>query len=175
MIEFRKKVDKLGTVVKNMRVTEVAIEFDLYSIDIASKERSIQELSKEYGKLLLERDLTEENKLPPTYQDKKKVVDQSVALFNEQRYWECHEEMEQIWRRETNPPEKALQQGMILSASALVHAQKDEDAICIGMIPRALAKLDQWDEETYYALNVGTLRRSMEEILKGGKIFFPKI
>ena len=175
MIEFRKKVDKLGTVVKNMRVTEVAIEFDLYSNDIASKERSVQELSKEYGKLLFERDLTEESKLPPTDQDKKKVVDQSVELFNEQRYWECHEAMEQIWRRETNPPEKALQQGMILSASALVHAQKDEDAICIGMIPRALAKLDQWDEETYYALNVGTLRRSMEEILKGVKIFFPKI
>ena len=175
MVEFRKRVDKLGTVVKNMRVTQVAIEFDLYSKDTVSKEKSIQELSKEYGKLLAERDLTEEGKLPPTDQDKKKVVDQSVELFNEQRYWECHEAMEQIWRSETNPAEKALQQGVILSASALVHAQKDEDAICIGMIPRALAKLDQWDEETYYALNVGTLRRSMEEILKGGKIFFPKI
>ena len=83
--------------------------------------------------------------------------------------------MEQIWRRETNPQEKALQQGVILSASALVHAQKDEDAICLGMIPRALAKLNQWDEETYYALNVGTLRRSMEEIQKSRKISFPKI
>jgi hypothetical protein len=175
MIEFRKKVDKLGTVIKNMRVTEVAIEFDLYSNDNASKEESIRELSKEYGRPLLERDLTEENKILPSIEDKKKVVDQSVALFNDQRYWECHEAMEQIWRRETNPPEKALQQGVILSASALVHAQKDEDAICLGMIPRALAKLNQWDEETYYALNVGTLRRSMEEIQKSRKISFPKI
>jgi hypothetical protein len=175
MIEFRKNVDKLGTVIKNMRVTEVAVEFDLYSNDTASKEASIRELSKEYGKLLLERDLTEENKLPPTVEDKEKAVDQSVALFNEQRYWECHEAMEQIWRRETNPKEKALQQGVILCASALVHAQKDEDAICLGMISRALAKLNQWDEETYYALNVGTLRRSMEEIQKSGRISFPKI
>jgi len=176
MIEFRKKVDKIGTVVKNMRVTEVAIEFDLYANDRASKEKSIQDLSREYGRVLLDRDLTEEETVLPTqYQDKEKTVNQSVELFNEQRYWECHEAMEQIWRRETNPKEKAMQQGVILSASALVHAQKDEDAICIGMIPRALAKLDQWDEETYYALNVGTLRRSMEEILKSGKISYPKI
>ena len=175
MIEFRKKVDRLGTVIKNMRVTEVAIEFDLYSNDNSSKEETINGLSKEYGKFLLERDLTEENKLAPTEQDKKKVVDQSVGLFNEQRYWECHEAMEQIWRKETNPQEKAVQQGVILSASVLVHAQKDEDAICLGMIPRALAKLSQWDEETYYALNVGTLRRSMEEIQKSGRISFPKI
>jgi len=176
MIEFRKKVDKIGTVVKNMRVTEVAIEFDLYANDMASKEKSIQDLSREYGKILLDRDLTEEETaLPTQYQDKEKTVNQSVELFNGQRYWECHEAMEQIWRRETNPKEKAMQQGVILSASALVHAQKDEDAICIGMIPRALAKLDQWNEETYYALNVGTLRRSMEEILKSGKISYPKI
>ena len=176
MIEFRKKVDKIGTVVKNMRVTEVAIEFDLYANDRASKEKSIQDLSREYGRVLLDRDLTEEETVLPTqYQDKEKTVNQSVELFNEQRYWECHEAMEQIWRRETNPKEKAMQQGVILSASALVHAQKDEDAICIGMIPRALAKLDQWDEETYYALNVGTLRRSMEEILRSGKISYPKI
>ncbi|MDA4130828.1 MAG: DUF309 domain-containing protein, partial [Thaumarchaeota archaeon] len=147
----------------------------LYSNDTASKEKSIEALTKEYGKFLLERDLTEENKIPPSDQDKKKVVDQSVELFNEQRYWECHEAMEQIWRRETSPQEKAVQQGVILSASALVHAQKDEDTICIGMIPRALAKLDQWDEETYYTLNVGTLRRSMEEILKTRMISFPKI
>jgi uncharacterized protein len=176
LIEFRKKVDEIGTVVKNMRITEVAVEFDLYANDSASKEKSVQDLSREYGKVLLYRDLTkEETELPTQYQDKEKTVDQSVELFNEQRYWECHEVMEQIWRRETSPKEKALQQGVILSASALVHAQKDEDAICIGMIPRALAKLDQWDEETYYALNVGTLRRSMEEILKSGKISYPKI
>ena len=176
MIEFRKKVDKLGTVVKNMRVTGLAIEFDLYANDKASMEESVKELSEEYGSVLLGRDLTEQDTSFPTlYQDKEETVKESVELFNEQRYWECHEAMEQIWRRETNPTEKALQQGLILSASALVHAQKDEDAICIGMIPSALSRLNQWKEGNYYYLNVDLLKKSMEEILKSGKITYPKI
>jgi len=176
MIEFRKKVDKTGTVVKNMRITGVAIEFDLYSNDKASMAKSVKELSEEYGDVLLDRDLTEENTSFPTlYHDKEETIKESVQLFNEQRYWECHEALEQIWRRETNQIEKALQQGVILSASALVHAQKDEDAICLGMIPSALTRLNQWKEGSYYSLNVDQLKTSMEEILKSGKITYPKI
>ena len=176
MIEFRKKVDKAGTVVKNMRITGVAIEFDLYANDNSSMEKSVTELSEDYGSVLLDRDLTaEDTSFPTLYHDKEETVKESVQLFNEQRYWECHEALEQIWRRETNPIEKALQQGVILSASALVHAQKDEDAICIGMIPSALTRLNQWKEGSYYSLNVDLLKKSMEEILKSGKIIYPKI
>ncbi|HXQ91979.1 MAG TPA: DUF309 domain-containing protein [Nitrososphaerales archaeon] len=176
MIEFRKKVDKVGTVVKNMRITDVAIEFDLYANDRSSMEKSVTELSEEYGSVLLDRDLTAEGTSFPTlYHDKEETIKESIQLFNQQRYWECHEALEQIWRRETNPIEKALQQGVILSASALVHAQKDEDAICIGMIPSALTRLNQWKEGSYYSLNVDLLKRSMEEILKSGKITYPKI
>jgi uncharacterized protein len=176
MIEFRKKVDNFGAVVKNMRVTQVAIEFDLYANDSASMERAVEALSTEYGKRLLDRDLTaEETSFPTLYKDKIETVKESVELFNEQRYWECHEAMEQIWRREANPTEKTLQQGMILAASALVHAQKDEDAICLGMIPRALAKLDVWKEASYYALNVALLKQDIQSILKSGKISYPKI
>ena len=176
MIEFRKKVDKIGTVVKNMRITGVAIEFDLYAQDKASMENSVRELSEEYGSVLLDRDLTaEESSFPTLYHDKEETVKESIQLFNEQRYWECHEALEQIWRRETNPTEKALQQGVILSASALVHAQKDEDSVCIGMIPSAISRLNQWKEDTYYSLNVSLLKKSMEEILKSGKIVYPKI
>ena len=176
MIEFRKKVDRFGTVVKNMRVTQVAIEFDLYANDQSSMENSVKELSEEYGSVLLDRDLTEEDtKFPTLYHDKEETIQESIQLFNEQRYWECHEAMEQIWRRETNPTEKALQQGVILSASALVHAQKDEDAICLGMISSALTRLNRWKEPVYYSLNVDLLKKSMEEILKSGKIYYPKI
>jgi hypothetical protein len=176
MIEFRKKVDKIGTVVKNMRITGVAIEFDLYANDTPSMEKSIRELSQEYGDVLLGRDLTaEETSFPTLYHDKEETVKESVQLFNEERYWECHEALEQIWRRETNPTEKALQQGVILSASALVHAQKDEDAICIGMIPSALARLNKWTQSSYYSLNVDLLKKSMETILNTGKIAYPKI
>lgn len=175
MIEFRKRVDPLGSVVKNMRITEVAIEFDLYAGEKDGMKKSVDALSED-GDLLLDRDLTEEDtKFPMLYRDKVETVRDSVDLFNEQRYWECHEAMEQIWRREANPAEKSVQQGMILAASALVHAQKDEDAICLGMIPRTLQKLDSWKDEMYYSLNVGRLRRSIEEILASRKITYPKI
>jgi len=176
MIEFRKKVDSLGAVVKNMRVTEVAIEFDLYAVNKEAMGKAVDSLSREYGNVLLDRDLTaEETSFPTLYKDKVETVKESVDLFNEQRYWECHEAMEQIWRREPNPTEKAVQQGMILAASALVHAQKDEDAICLGMIPRTLAKLNLWKEDKYYALNVALLKQDMEGILQSGKISYPKI
>jgi len=176
MIEFRKKVDSLGAVVKNMRVTEVAIEFDLYAVNKEAMGKAVDSLSREYGNVLLDRDLTaEETSFPTLYKDKVETVKESVDLFNEQRYWECHEAMEQIWRREPNPTEKAVQQGMILAASALVHAQKDEDAICLGMIPRTLAKLNLWKEDKYYALNVAMLKQDMEGILQSGKISYPKI
>ncbi|HYB03556.1 MAG TPA: DUF309 domain-containing protein [Nitrososphaerales archaeon] len=176
MIEFRKKVDSLGAVVKNMRVTEVAIEFDLYAVNKETMGKAVGSLSREYGNVLLDRDLTaEETSFPTLYKDKVETVKESVDLFNEQRYWECHEAMEQIWRREPNPTEKAVQQGMILAASALVHAQKDEDAICLGMIPRTLTKLSLWKEDKYYALNVAMLKQDMEGILQSGKISYPKI
>jgi uncharacterized protein len=176
MIEFRKKVDSLGAVVKNMRVTEVAIEFDLYASDKTAMEKAVEVLSREYGSVLLDRDLTaEETSFPTLYKDKIETVKESVDLFNEQRYWECHEAMEQIWRRESNPTEKAVQQGMILAASALVHAQKDEDAICLGMIPRTLVKLNLWKEDRYYTLNVALLKKDLGGILQTGKIFYPKI
>jgi uncharacterized protein len=176
MIEFRKRVDRFGTVVKNFRITDVAVEFDLYASEASSKEKALSDLSREYGRVLLDRDLSEEGaSFAALYRDKTETVAQSVQLFNEQRFWECHEALEQIWRREKDPIEKAVQQGVILAASALVHAQRDEDAICLGMIPRALAKLDQWKDELYYGLNVGLLRRSLEEIQRTGKISYPKI
>jgi uncharacterized protein len=176
MIEFRKKVDPLGAVVKNMRVTQVAIEFDLYANEKSSMEKSVGVLSKDYGDMLLDRDLTaEETSFPTLYRDKVETVKESVELFNEQRYWECHEAMEQIWRRETNPTEKSVQQGLILAASALVHAQKDEDAICLGMIPRTLAKLAVWKDDAYYSLDVALLKQRLQEILTTGKVAYPKI
>jgi uncharacterized protein len=176
MIEFRKRVDRFGTVVKNFRITDVAIEFDLYANDESSEKKALSDLSREYGSVLLGRDLSEEGtSFSALYRDKAETVRQSIELFNEQRFWECHEALEQIWRREKDPTEKSVQQGVILAASALVHAQRDEDAICLGMIPRTLAKLDQWKDASYYGLDVGLLRRSLEEILRTGKIVFPKI
>jgi len=166
LIELRKKTDEFGTVVKNLRITEKAIEFDLYVPNENSKRKTVERLSKEYGKFLNELDLQETfgSQSPTLFQSKEETIKLSVGLFNEQRYWECHETMEQIWRREKNKDEKDVQQGFILAASALVHYQKNENDVCLGMIPRTLARLEKWAESTYFSLNVQRLKEGLKEI-----------
>jgi hypothetical protein len=160
---MRRKSDEFGSVVKNLRVTENAIEFDLYTTDSENKAKTVASLEKEFGRKSSERDLEKEEITPP---DKVKVLKQSIELFNEQRYWECHETLEQIWRREPKGIEKDVQQGIILAASALVHFQKNEDDVTIGMIPKALTKLDRWSERMYYMIDIGNLKEKLKEIEK---------
>lgn len=176
MIELRKRVDKFGIVIKNVRIADAAIEFDLFANDQDSKDDALRVLSLEYGSVLGERDLTNEGtSFQERRQNKEEIVNVSIQLFNEERYWECHETLEEIWRVEKDRNEKELQQGVIIAASALVHAQKNENTVCLGMIPRALAKLNQWDQPKYYSLDVETLKKRMEEILTTKTITFPKI
>lgn len=172
MIEFRQKVDSFNCVVKNFRITELAIELDLFAADQSSKQSAVKLLSDEYGKLLSERDLSEETLV---VEDKEGVVRESVRLFNEQRYWECHETLEQIWRKERDPVEKAVLQGVILAASALVHAQKSENEVCLGMIPRALEKLGRWEKPTYYSVDVKQLMEALRRMLETKRIEYVKL
>ena len=108
-------------------------------------------------------------------EDKEGVVRESVRLFNEQRYWECHETLEQIWRKERDPVEKAVLQGVILAASALVHAQKSENEVCLGMIPRALEKLGRWEKPTYYSVDVKQLMEALRRMLETKRIEYVKL
>jgi predicted metal-dependent hydrolase len=166
LIELRKEVEKYRSVVKNLRVSAKAIEFDLYVIDENSQRKSLEELGKHLGDVLTVRDLN----LETSIQKKELVINEAASLFNQQRYWESHETLEQVWRRETNGPEKDVQQGIILAASALVHFQKNENEVCLGMIPRALAKLDRWHETKYYNLNILKLKHELLAILETKKI-----
>jgi hypothetical protein len=170
--ELRTAVDEYGSVVKNLRITEKAIEFDIFSPEESSKNKSKEKLSQEFGTILNERDLqeSETTTLPSLHQTKEETVSLSVQLFNDQRYWECHETMEQIWRREQNKQEKQTQQGLILAASALVHYQKNENEVCLGMIPRALSRLENWKDSTYFTLNVKLLKERLSEILATRRI-----
>jgi uncharacterized protein len=169
-IEFQSTVKRFGSTVKNLRVSEKAVEFDLFSPNSDSKEKSVDALHA-YGPLLTERNLSEIQ----ISRSKETVIDISVDLFNEQRYWECHESVEEIWRVEKDPEEKALQQGLILAASALVHAQKNEDDVCLRMIPRTLDKLNRWKKGRYYSFEPEKLISVLNRILETKKIEFPKL
>lgn len=169
--ELVRVVEKFGVSGKNFRISEVAIEFDLFANDDESKNRAIEALVLQYGPLLSERNLSEESKI----QDKRAVVKLAKELFDEQRYWECHEVMEAIWRREKDPMEKDLQNGVILAASALVHAQKDEIGVCFGMLPRTIEKLACWKGRDYYGLGVDLLRTRLKDMLVTHDIKFQRL
>lgn len=166
LIKLRKCVDEYRSVVKNLRVTEIAIEFDLYFVDEYMKMKSLDNLGKEFGLVLTQKDLENEQ----TIGDAANVIELGIKLFNEERFWECHETVEQLWRKTSKGPEKDVQQGFILAASALVHFQKDEPSICLGMIPRTLSKLNQWNEQFYHKLDVNALKDNLNNILASGNI-----
>jgi uncharacterized protein len=166
LVGLRKLSDVYGCVVKNLRITGNAIEFDLYSPNDEAKEKCLVTLESKFGAKIGERNL----RIDDVSVDKPDTVAASVKLFNEERFWECHETMEQIWRRESPGPEKDVQQGLILAASALVHFQKDENDVCLNMIPRALTKLDQWREDKYLSLDVKSLKKSLAQAYASGRI-----
>jgi hypothetical protein len=161
LVDLRKNADQFGSVVKNVRITETAIEFDLFALDRERKEKTVRTLESEFGRETSERDLALE---APPVEDKKEVVNRCIELFNDQRYWECHETLEQIWRAEPKGAEKEVQQGIILAASALVHFQRNEDEVCLGMIPRTLSKLERWNERMYYEIDVDLLKAQLRRI-----------
>ncbi len=161
-------MEQFRSVVKNLRVSENAIEFDLYVIDDNLKTKSLEKLSKKFGDVLTARNLDSDNE----FQSKDSVIKETISLFNQQRYWESHETLEQIWRREPKGPEKDVQQGIILAASAMVHFQKNENDVCLGMIPSALAKINQWREAKYYGVSIIDLKRNLLQILES-KIIAP--
>jgi uncharacterized protein len=172
--EFGKAVKAFDVSLRNFRVTGVAVEFDLFAKDTESKEKAVRSLVSDFGSLLSERNLSEERQQKSS-EDKRETVKLVVELFNEQRYWECHEVMEVVWRKEKLASEKSLQQGIILAASALVHAQRNEDGVCLGMLPRTLDKLKRWEKPHYYGLNVDLLKSYLQGILETHNIIFQKI
>ncbi len=96
-------VEKFGISLKNFRISEVAIEFDLFTKEAESEKYAVKALVSEYGSLLSERNLSQEQAEVPS---KQVTVQLGIELFNEQRYWECHEAIEDIWRNEKNPVER---------------------------------------------------------------------
>lgn len=171
MRELSKETDKFGVTVRNLRITQFAVEFDLFSNNISTEKAALRDLVAAYGPLLDAREIKEErNTHFQSIVKKEEILKTFIKLFNEERYWECHEKLEQIWRQERDAREKDLLQGLILGSSALVHAQKNEVEVCLRMIEKSLAKLERWEETSYYGLNVAHLRSIMRDIHRTGNI-----
>lgn len=96
------------------------------------------------------------------------AISDGVQLFNEERFWESHEVLEQPWRG-LKGLEKDSIQAIILAAAAFVHYQKNEPEVCLSVLRRARTKIE--NSSSLVAIPfVDQLRRNIDSILDSGRI-----
>jgi hypothetical protein len=147
----------------HFRVSTEAVEFNMFA-------RSEQELD-DRKKLLAQRlfrivSLRLLDK-PPKTVDKEEALAEGIQLFNEERFWECHEALEQAWHVSKGVEREAIQ-SIILTAAAFVHYQKGEDEICLSILKRARAKLASIRE--YMIIDLVGLGKNIDGILDSEEI-----
>ena len=86
-----------------------------------------------------------------------------IRLFNDGRFFECHEVWEALWK-ETRGDQKIFQQGMIQAAAALLNAERHSWRGAASLGDKALAKLDRFDA-AYAGIALGEFRLALREFL----------
>ena len=145
--------DKIG----NLRISTGAIEFDLFAQQTdLSKSKSLLEakVSKVVTLKLIESRASARGET--------ETLREGIDLFNQERFWESHELLEEIWHP-AKGVERDIIQGLILTAAALVHYQKNENDVCISILGRAEDKLGTLDD--FKGVDIRHLRSSIEKIL----------
>jgi hypothetical protein len=155
-----KLVSGMHTIVRDVRVSSRYIELDV-SISKEYLDVLVKKL-EEIGPLDHARYLVEEE------MGKEETVEMGREYFNFERFWECHEILEGVWKK-TYEGEKDLIQGVILVAAAFVHYQKYENNICLSILKRAMEKFGN-SSGKYYDIDVDVLRNKVSEVIRSGKI-----
>ncbi|MGB9002715.1 MAG: DUF309 domain-containing protein, partial [Nitrosotalea sp.] len=128
-----KKADQLtaefDAIIRDTRVSKRYVEFDV-SIAKEHLDQLVEKLES-IGGLDHARHLVEEEI------EKDEALESGKFYFNSERFWECHEVLEGVWKK-TYEGEKDLVQGIILAAAAFVHYQKYENEICLSIMNRAM-------------------------------------
>jgi predicted metal-dependent hydrolase len=151
---------KMDVIVRDMRVSTKYLEFD-----VSVKKEELAKVVKQFefiGSLYDARHVVEEKI------EKEDALKKAKQYFNDERYWECHEVLEGVWKK-THEGEKELVQGIILVAAALVHYQKYENEICLSIMTRAMEKLSNASGQ-YYDFDMDMFRKMVEKIISTKKI-----
>src|SRR5438132_6209239 len=151
--ELLGSADKIG----NLRISTSAIEFDLFA----------EQTDLNRSKSLLETKISEVVTLRPidsriSARGEEEMLREGIDLFNQERFWEAHEALEEIWHP-AKGVERDIIQGLILTAAALVHYQKNENAVCVSILGRAMEKLSALDN--FNGLDIKRLKAGIEQIL----------
>ncbi len=150
----------------HFRIGSKAIEFNLFADTDAELDTYKEILEKEFSRLLLVKPLP----IMETF-DKDGALIEGIGLFNQERFWESQEILEQAWNQSTGP-EKDVIQGLILTGAAFVHEQKGEDDVCLSILSRARKKLDA--AESLNGKDLHNLKANIDHILESKRIMpFP--
>jgi predicted metal-dependent hydrolase len=100
---------------------------------------------------------------------------EGIELFNADRFFDCHEVWEEVWKRASGA-EKLFYQGMIQAAVAILHAERGNPRGARSTWDKARAKLDPLPTE-HRGIALGELRDSMAAFiasaLDGGPLGLP--
>lgn len=146
--------------VRDIRVSKMHIEMDITIPDGALNDTIMA--VRTMGSLLDAHRITEE------VIDKKDAILNGITYFNSERFWECHEAFEAVWK-ECFEGEKDLVQGIILVAAGLVHYQKNQDDICLSIFNRALRKLSSCTG-IYHTIDVERLKTKVYDMIQNKRI-----
>lgn len=160
LVQADKLVSEMHAVVRDARVSSRYLEFDI-------------SVSKEYLDMLVKKletigPLDNARHIIEEEMEKEEAVEKGREYFNYERFWECHETLEGVWKK-TYEKEKDLVQGIILVAAAFVHYQKNENEICLSILDRAAEKIGS-SSGKYHTIDVDVLRSKVSEIINSGKI-----
>jgi hypothetical protein len=164
----RECVRPLGGQSMNLRVSRQALEFDLFIPEKQDLQPILFALQRVAPVLNWKR-----LDLPPGPIEPEKVIAEARSLFNEERFWEAHEILEGLWKL-TQGQEKQMLQGMILTAAALVHVQKNEPKVVIKMLQDAARRLENQPPE-YYGLHVHDFLNHVKHLIAQPTTHFPSI
>ena len=147
--------------IRDCRVSRKFIELDV-SVHQNNLELLLEKLSS-IGQIDHSRHIIEEEI------EKNQLIKDGIFYFNNERFWECHEAFEGVWKQCAGD-EKELIQGLILVAAALVHYQKDENTICLSVLGRALKKLHNKSGQ-YHQINIDMVKQKTIKMIDEKKIF----
>jgi hypothetical protein len=72
---------------------------------------------------------------------------EGIELFNEQKYWECHEALEDVWMEDKNDPARNIYWAVIQIAAACIHYRDGKIIGARGMIYKAREKFKRCREQ----------------------------
>jgi hypothetical protein len=112
-------------------------------------------------------DFIKDLNVAPPHKTEVVLFAEARSYFNAERYWECHEVLEGIWRLKQGD-EKRFLQGVILVCAAFVHHQKGEHEIALGVLRRSAEQLD-FPAKEYGGFDVPGLSKKVRRILESGR------